>query len=559
MDFFTKPQASSGGAVALRTEAISRLHALEQSAAEGRKLPNDADRLKAAWHLRRAWHQAKQAGLKKQDFQDRVFEALSHHHARREGFKLANYVLPLRYESVNDALTDYEAACMASKKRTEPLRGLEPYLKGIGIAAGWCGADPDDWKLAFLQETSLWKRRLPSSGVLDQDERPAETIALLFSALCAEIARRHELAKLYTALRSLACRWEMFEDRLVPSGGNCMQWIESPVSPVFESAVYFEEGMPYPSVPLLRVPYLAASTRLHVALEAALLEIDQAHANSPNYLTGGGAINFIHGRPDVVHYTFPADAPDQRQLTADLFFLREIRLCVVPDGRGGFTAGLESRPRVELSIPDDDPLAGHHAVNAAWKPDFGESLFYARRADDGPVFPTIRDSEDRSWRVRVVKPETEAWQVVMRDPETTGWEFDQDPVGAPGQVEAEPWYLSYTPATPAYLAHWLTQNWSLADISASCPWDRIGGSHGADSGRYNRNLPPLYELKFSAASAANSIECCLHNGLIEDALDAAAGRLASEVSTLQRNWVSASDAHVHTLLNRWSGTRKKET
>ena len=555
MEFFTKPQ-DRPGPPDLRSLAISRLRTLEQAAADGRKLSGNADLLKAAWHLRRAWEHAKCKGMKKETFQDRVFARLEHPHRSRKGFKLANYLLPRRYETVTK-----ELIAAYDKKPGSLLRGLEPYLKGIEVAAVWCEADSDKWKIDFLQETSLWERSVATSGVQAPDDRPSETLALLLSNLCASIARRHDLLKVYEALRGLACRWEMFDDRLVPYSGNCMQWIDSPIRPIFGTASYFEESLPYPSIPLLRVPYLFAPTRVQVVPELASQALDISHANSEEYLRGSTGIKAVEGQPARDFYTFPDDIPDdipgRRHLIADMIYQREIRLCIVPDGQEGFTAGLESRPRVELTIPEDDALSGRHAVHAAWKPDFGEPLFYARRPDGGPVLPTIRDSQGKIWRIGFYETNPDAWQVVTRNPKTTGWEFDADPIGAPGELEAEPWYLSYTPATPDFVSHWLTQDWSLADVRADCPWDR--GSHDVDDNRYNRDLPPLHELKFPFECAARCVECCLYNGLIEEALGAAADRLVGQVSELQRGWMTASDAHADMLLKRWSKTPTNDT
>lgn len=543
MDFFTKPKRSESSSDAGGL-AVSRLRALEQAAADGRKLQGNADRLRAAWHLRRAWQKAKTAGLKKEVFQERVLDALEHSHGRRESFKLQNYLLPRRHETVTAELIK---AYDMDPKRTEPLRALEPYIKGIEVAAVWCDADPDAWKLDFLQETTLWQRSVPSTSVQAPDGRPAETLALLLSVLCKSVARKHDLSSVYAALRSLACRWEMFDDRLVPYEGACMQWVDSPISPMGWTC-YFEESMPYPSVPLLRIPYLVSQTRVCVAPDKKLWESDILYANSPDYLRGGIGIGGVHG----VHYTFPESAKDQRQVAARVVYEREIRLCIVPDGHEGFSPALESRPRVTLNIAEDDALAGTYTVKAAWKPDFGEALFYARRPDDGPVLPTIRDAAGVTWRVRWDDPELKERQIIVRDPETTGWQFDADPLGAPGIVEDEPWYLSYTPATPAYLTHWLLNEWSLDGALAECPWSRFNGTHGVDDDRYNKDLPPLHELKFPLESDARSVECCLHNGLIEEALDAAAARIVDQVSSIQQDWVSRSEAHVQKLLSRWS-------
>ena len=297
-----------------------------------------------------------------------------------------------------------------------------------------------------------------------------------------------------------------------------MQSIESPVSPVCEVGIYFEEMFPFPSIPLLRVPYLVGDTNFVLVPSDSLKLQDSL-----------------------------VDAPSRIESTGHLVYLRELRLAIAPDGHGDFCAVIESRPVVEVTF-SAPPVAGVHTVHGGFEPDVG---------DRGR--PTIKDKAGQSWRLRYSNDsfwDSTKW--VERDPETTGWQFDCDPVGAPGAVNAEPWYLSYTPATPDYLKHWLTRSWSLGDAQADCPWSRDIFGWGELGARYDRDLPPFYDLNFPRLSHATGVECCLHNGLIEEALQAAVTRLKHETASLQRDWHSARDANAQKLLNRWHTPRTEK-
>jgi hypothetical protein len=124
-------------------------------------------------------------------------------------------------------------------------------------------------------------------------------------------------------------------------------------------------------------------------------------------------------------------------------------------------------------------------------------------------------------------------------------------------VSSEPWYLSYTSASSLYLRHWLTQSWPLAREwshsreVATCPWNPNDLGFGQQDRAWNRNLPPLHELNFPDRSHATWIECCLHNGLIEEALQVKIDLLQEQTSRLQSDWLAARERHSNALLRRW--------
>ena len=274
----------------------------------------------------------------------------------------------------------------------------------------------------------------------------------------------------------------------------------------------------FPSIPLLRVPYLVGDTNFVLA-PSETLELQKSLF----------------------------DAPGRIEATGRLVYLRELRLAIAPDGHGDFCAAIESRPVVEVTF-SASPVEGIHIVHGGFEPDVG---------DRGR--PTLKDKDGRSWRLRYANNsfwDDTKW--VERDPATTGWQFDYDPVGAPGTLNAEPWYLSYTPATPDYVKHWLTRSWSLGDAQADCPWSRDHFYRRESGARYDRDLPPFHALNFPNFSHATSVECCLHNGLIEEALQAAVTRLEHETASVQRYSHSARDSHAQKLLNRWHTPRTEK-
>ena len=499
-----------------RQRGLAKLAKWEQRARQkGDKLPGHK-RLVAALELARAWQHAKASGLRKEDFQERILVSLRRNHERREAFKLANYILPRSITEITpDIIRRYET-------KSEPLRGLEPYLVGIGIAAEQCGADPDDWKMDLISKLNLSE---PAGGDGDMpepdEERPFLNLTVLLQALCASVGRRsgvgRALAALGTPGNRYFARWDMFEERLYPFPTGCMAPFYSPISPVPESGVYLGEMLALPSVSLIRIPYLV------------------------------GPASFALAPHDTQSNENPRDSAERFVRSGKLIFMREIRLASVPDGRGGFTGALESRPRLEVELFGDDELAGRHFVERARCPDFGVNFYDVRqsiiRTAPGKIF-RIDHAEDC-----FLGQDFEALgyhcQPDPRDPEETTWHWAPDPVRDPHGGGSEPWYVSYTPVASDYLAYWLDQDWALDGVPAVCPWERSHLSIDDDL------IPPPAELNFPYAGSPAWIECALHDGSLVNALDQAAGRIVSEVTQLIRDQDAARDHHVQNLCKRF--------
>lgn len=539
-----------------RRAEIAKLRSLENEAVQhGRKL-GPRDRLMAAFHLTRAWGEAKNAGLRKEDFQDAILGSLKRRHGSRQEFRLSNWILKRGEDPTTQPglVKDYET-------KTTPQKALEPYLVGITVAAKHCGADADDWKLAMARDLKTWSRQSGGSDVVPPDERPSETLAVLLNGLCARLAKDNRLDQTFAAIRAMNCHWEMFSERLAATDAACMQRVESPISPVFEDSMYFEEMFPYPSIPLLRVPYCVGNVIFALAPENELRVSDSRKLLSGGYFTVGLPFRTEFPEGATRHYNIPDDARERLHLPGDFTWYREIRLCIVSDGSGRFVSALESRPRMEVQFAREAPVEGRHHVLYGYEIDLERGLFYGRGEDGGYLFPTIQTQDGRAWRIKLNSlpesgPQVNEW--TERDPETTGWFFDPDPVSRPGQVSSEPWYLSYTPATPPYLRHWLTRDWRLENEEAVCPWSRGNFDRGSPEARWDHNLPPIHELNFPGFSHATWIECCLHNGLIEEALQARIDRLTDQTTRLQADWHDARERHSNALLRRWSTETEQE-
>lgn len=533
-----------------RQAEIRKLRSLEDVAVhQGQKL-GPRDRLRAAHHLTRAWNEARAAGLRKENFQDTILGRLKRTHGSREEFRLQNWIL----RRGEDPTTQPELA-QAYEKKTTPQKALEPYFVGIAVAAEHCGADADDWKLAMASTLSIWPRASERTDVAPADDRSAETLAVLLNALCTRLATKNNLQDTIEVILKMNCRWEMFSERLFATEAACMQRIESPISPVCEDNLYFEEMFPFPSIPLVHVPYAIGKAVFAMSPENELRAIDSQRLSSGEFFQVGLPFKALDPAGFGHHYNIPEDAPGLVRLAGDFFWYREIRLCIAPDGSGRFQSALESRPRMEVQFAPETTFKGRHHVKHGYEIDLERGLFYGRGEDGGHLFPTIRTGDGQEWRIRMnVLPESgpEVTEWTPRSPDATAWYFEPDPVNHPGQVWVEPWNLSYTPASAPYLRHWLTRDWRLGGEDAICPWFRGNFEWDTPAAQWDRNLPPIHELNFPDFSNATWVECCLHNGLIEEALQSCIERLTAQTARLQADWLAARERHTNALLRRWN-------
>ncbi len=537
-----------------READIARLRAMWQQAVHSGVKLGLRDRLKAAFHLTRAWSRANKEGLKKEDFQDAILARLQRPHAKRREFRLSNWKLRRGENPATQDLTE------KYKDKSTPQKSLEPYLVGITVAAEHCGADPDDWNIDMVRDLSTWSRTQISPGVAPPDDRPAETLAILLNAMCVELARRSALAETFDVVDRMSCRWEMYTERLFVTEHSSMEDLESPISPNYADTVYYEEMFPFPSVPLLRVPYACGEREFSLSVQSRpkIQELNRAHLES--------------GLPDGKDML----ASDASKIeTGHLVWFREIRLCIVPDGRGNLAAALETRPFMRVEFPETSQFSGTHQIVGANDLD---SLNGGIFAGDGKHFgPYIQTEDGEYWDIGyregprgndsfgnwVERLPTSTDPSLVNNPGvySTGWWFDPDPVRYPAEVDCEPWYLSYTPATAPYLRHWLTQDGRLENpknresmpryVWAECPWSPHRMSELPGTSEWRKKSPPVHELNFPDRSHATWIESCLHNGRIEEALQAKIDTLQEQTARLQANWHAARARHSNALLRRW--------
>ncbi len=524
----------------LKREAdVGRLNALQQQAVHSGIKLGQRDRLKAAFHLTRAWRQAKREGLRREDFQDAVYARLQRAHSNRREFRLDNWTLRRGEDpSTQDLMKKYE-------KKNTPQKALEPYLVGIAVAAEHCGVDPADWQMDMTRDLAIWPHAPADPNVAPLDERPAETLAILLNSLCAELGSRNALAETFEVIDRMSCRWEMFEEQLVACEGLYMERLRF-MSPPINEGNDIDGMFPFPSVPLLRVPYAVGNMQFDLAPDALLRPLDDGDENRR-----------YKGVTQTPPEIFPENAPGLQRADGNLFFYREIGLAIVPDGRGGFAGNLESRPYMEVQFDEIHPFAGRHQVMNGHIVDLDDFFFSVTEFDGKYRFPTISAHDGTVWRLNFAahppgRPPT--YQLVTQNPETTGWMFDKDPVRQPGETEFSTEYICFTPIAAADVRHWFMQDWRLlapwdgtTNEWAACPWFSAVATQKA----LPRKTPPIYELNFPDRSHATFIESSLHDGSIKTALQTKIDSLQKQTARLQSEWNDARERHSNALLRRW--------
>lgn len=508
----------------------------------------NGDRLKAALFLGRSWQEGRRNGviLSRSDFEGQVLDRLVKPHGKREEFRLMRWTLP---KSVTEITPDVEKQY---KGKHEPQKSLEPYLAAVAVLAELEQNDPEAKQIELLNGLSIWHAR-PARATEDQEETdiPAENLSLLLNVMCRHLARRNKLEGLFRRIRSVNCRWEMFDERLVSTNTVCMQRIASPVFPVFEDLLHFEEMFPFPSIPLLRVPYLVVTHPFTIVPEGQIgsgkIDIDESELMVREEVCfGEPGVDGDHAETSERH-------------VGRLTYYREIRLAIASISPREMGAVLESRPVARVTFPDESPIGGSYYIHAGFEPDLKRPLFYPLSDRGAEIWPSIV-IDGRKCRIALAEG---PYELHTRIPGVVD-AFDPDPLRSDRISEA--WYLSYTAAKPEYLRYWLgTEQRSLGGERAeeiwgsyeleTCPTDAplVGVEHmfGRIGDLYPKDLPNRRELNFPTGLPATAIEQCLHNGFLEEALQTKIDCLRSEIEAVERVWIGARETHTQTLLDRW--------
>lgn len=535
---------------------LRRLRTLEAEAAKGAKLHKTSDRIRAALELTRAWQEAKSRGLAKADFEQAVLDGLSRAHGRRTEFRLNRYNLKrsevLRLSETGITPQDVGLYTALS----EPQKSLDAYLAGLRAAARYCEADPDEWSIDMLSKTSLWAGRpQPTAGALPRDaapgpngdmsaepDIPAETLAILFDRLARYLATKNRLPDVMATILEMPCRWDMMEERIVSSPAAPMDRTFARMSPV-GSTVYFEEMAPFPSVPLVRVPLISRATTLGLMPVGPVETSDLCEDDAASIFMFSSGMAHVDGNLPALG--LPPDAVIER-LESRVTLYREVRLAIAPVDRHGWSAVMEFRPFLCVDLLNEEGEMLRHRVRNAVDPDLAILQFYAQQEENRLVWPVIeRNGEQRRVACLTIHDDTlnrmgtlqSLWAEGMLTPVYA-------PLGPP-----EPWYLGYASASATEIRHWLTPEDEMVEQPFARPW-----RHDEFAPKiYGADLPPQSEFYFPLGGAATDVEACLHNGLIEQALQTAIDRIVESSKVLQAELSSARETNAQRLLNRWTG------
>lgn len=521
----------------------------------GIKLLN-RDRLLAALFLGNAYSEAKAKGVltSKDDLEGCIFNRMSRKQDKSEQFRLNRWILPKRITEITKPVED------DYKGKREPHKALITYLDAIAELASRNGTDPKESQLDLLSRLSVWRRN--SSYDPGEDRLiPALNLSNLLDRLCKKLSTDNKLPELFDRIRSLPCDWNPYSECLVLCDRKNMGSGKSPVSPEFEEVVLPNEMFPFPSVPLIRIPYLIHDAKIEV--------------------TGASDATAVDSATDV------------RIRTVKVIYYREIRLTIAPLSPSEMGAVFQTRGVIEV------PEA------YLWKPTehltLQEALQYLQTASRRkylgerlPIQP-IRMIAPRQTSVRPEVLLDGQWYSLLGDTELfeleghkyisrmgTAYDFDHDPVGQPRSWHGTSMFVfSYTPATAPYVYHWLAQRhilqdagllhlsdggeeislWRRSEMDAhrlEFPYLNLPDDVAALDARYGQNLPDQFALNFpDSALSGSDVEKCLHNGLIEAALQNKIDLLRQQVKEMEEVWHSGREDATNALLKRYHITQTK--
>ena len=511
------------------------LREIEAAATKGLKLNTDPGRVRAAYELTRAWQEAKGRGMAKTRFEEEVLQGLSTKHGGRAEFRLSRYMLKrsemdrLSQEGIDRrSVANYENA-------SEPQKSLDAYLTGLRVAAAFCGADHDLWAINMLSQTSIWKKHSRRSSAADVDaasdddvahtDIPAETLTILLRRMGRHLSGKTNLPAIMKDVLEIPCRWEMFEERLV-SSANSMDRHFAKISPI-GGGVYFEEMVPFPSVPLARqlVMTRPALLGLMPAVSMSTDDLDDeehTRLRKELYIKDPDQPWLIPGLPD---------GDDIEQVEGRVALYNEVRLALAPDAWQRWDVVLECRPYVCVDLPDAEGNLIRHHVDHAVDPYLEHQHFYPIHEESRLVLPLVeRDGKT----LRVACLSVTAPKGVMPS--------DEDEIPS-----EDPWQLTYA-ATSAPELRRLLSGIGEAD-GHNRPWHQ--NNFAAEA--YGKDLPSTREFYFPMGDAFTDIEACLHNGLIEQALKEAILHLRDSAGDLQSELMETREAGAQRLLKRWHG------
>ena len=532
-----------------RLRILRKIEAAAVANAKSRKLEQTSARIRAAYGFTQAWQAAKERGMAKARFEEEVLQGLSTRHGGRTEFRLSRYMLKrsemerLSREGINPlSVANY-------KSQSEPQKSLDAYLTGLRVAATFCGTDYEKWAIDMLSPTDLWKtfsNQQPVPGVDEADnddaapaDIPAETLSILLSRMSRYVADKTKLPEIMSGILEMPCRWDMFEERLVSSSTNAMDRHFARIFPV-GGAVYFEEMVPFPSIPLARqfVTTRKALLGLMPAVSIStddLGEDDRVRTRNASFFKNPDEQSHIPGLPDD---------GDIEQVEGRVSLYNEVRLALAPNSWQRWDVVLECRPYVCVDLPDANGDLIRHHVDYAVDPYLVHQHFYPMHEENRLVLPLVkRDGE--TLRVACFAADMSEHEMSIDHSDAA---IEPDTSSEHEELELEdPWQLTYAAASAAELRRLLSD---IGDADGhNRPWNR--DNFAAEV--YEKDLPSSREFYFPMGNAFTDIEACLHNGLIEQALKEAILRLRDSANDLRSELTEAREAGAQRLLNRWHG------
>ena len=311
----------------------------------------------------------------------------------------------------------------------------------------------------------------------------------------------------------------------MPSSPNDMDKHFAKISPV-GGGVYFEEMVPFPSIPLARQLVMTRPALLGLMPTVSMSTDDLGEEDRVRTRNA----SFIKDPDAPAHIPGLHDEGDIEQVEGRVTLYNEVRLALAPDTWQRWDVVLECRPYVCVDLPDAEGDLVRHHVDHAVDPFLVHQHFYPMHEDNRVVLPLV-ERDGKALRVAclgVAAPE--------------GVSSDEDEI-----LSEDPWQLTYAATSAAELRR------LLSGIGEADGHNRPWHQNNFDAEVYEKDLPSTREFYFPMGDVFTDIEACLHNGLIEQALEEAILRLRDSARDLQSKLMEAREAGAQRLLKRWRG------
>ena len=205
------------------------------------------DRLNAALYIRRLFDSARER-YQRQEIQRRIGKRVG-----RGGFKIDKWMLRKGVERIDAFLVNHY------DKRPEPQKKRSTYLAIVEQLAALIDEDPIRHKIELLKQTTHWVRAKCAAPAPLSEIEPAQRLADLLHDCARSVAKRGDLAAIFTAAHRHQLGWRLADGpaavEIPPGGDEGVFDLKVPATRLYLMQLTHDVLPPYPTLPIARIPF----------------------------------------------------------------------------------------------------------------------------------------------------------------------------------------------------------------------------------------------------------------------------------------------------------------